>query len=81
MRQPLSSPKLSQMVLRYLKDDIIIKSNETLLKQHINSRELLSYPYVYFKSIIEDEISIENSHSTLKKVKMFEEVKYYIKNL
>jgi len=26
MRQPLSSPKLTQMMLRYLKDDIIIKA-------------------------------------------------------
>ena len=81
MRQPLSSPKLTQMVLRYLKDDIIIKSNETLLKKHINDRESLSYPYVYFKSIIEDEIRIDNSHSTLKEVQTFEEVKDYIKNL
>jgi uncharacterized protein YyaL (SSP411 family) len=81
MRQPLSSPKLSQILLRYLKDDIIIKSNETLLKKHLKDRELLSYPYVYFKSIIEDIISIENSHSTLKEVKIFEDVKQYIKNL
>lgn len=81
MRQPLSSPKLTQMLLRYLKDDIIIKSNEILLKKHINERASLSYPYVYFKSVIEDEISIENSHSTLKKVQEFEDVKQYIKSL
>jgi hypothetical protein len=81
MRQPLSSPKLTQMLLRYLKDDIIIKSNETLLKKHINHRESLSYPYVYFKSVIQEEISIDNSHSTLKKVQKFEEIKDYIQNL
>jgi uncharacterized protein YyaL (SSP411 family) len=81
MRQPLSSPKLTQILLRYLKDDIIIKSNETLLKKHINERALLAYPYVYFKSIIEEEISIDNSHSTLQKVQIFEEVKQYIKSL
>ncbi len=81
MRQPLSSPKLTQMVLRYLKDDIIIKSNESLLKKNINARELLPYPYVYFKSSREEEIYIENSHSTLQKVKIFEEVKQYLKKL
>jgi len=32
MRQPLSSPKLTQITLRYLKDDIIFKTN---LKEHI----------------------------------------------
>ena len=31
MRQPLSSPKLTQITLRYLKDDIIFKTN---LKEH-----------------------------------------------
>jgi len=81
MRQPLSSPKLTQMVLRYLKDDIIIKSNETLLKKHMNTRENLSYPYVYFKSVIEEEIHLENSHSSLQKVQNFEDVKKYIKSL
>ena len=81
MRQPLSSPKLTQMVLRYLKDDIIIKSNENLLKKHLNDRILISYPYVYFKSIRTDKINIDNSHSTLKKVEIFEEVKKYIKSL
>ena len=81
MRQPLSSPKLTQVMLRYLKDDIIIKSNETLLKKHINKRELFTYPYVYFKVVKEEEISIDNSHSSLKKVQNFEEATQYIKNL
>ena len=78
MRQPLSSPKLTQMMLRYLKDDIIIKADANLLKKHIDERVTLSYPYVYFKSVMEDEISIENSHSTLSKKNRFEEVKQYI---
>ena len=32
MRQPLSSPKLTQVLLRYLKDDIIFKTN---IKEHV----------------------------------------------
>ena len=81
MRQPLSSPKLTQIVLRYLKDDIIIKSNETLLKEYIKDRKSLLYPYVYFKAVKTEEINIDNSHSTLQKVKTFEEVRKYIKNI
>ncbi|CAA6816327.1 MAG: Thymidylate kinase (EC [uncultured Sulfurovum sp.] len=81
MRQPLSSPKLSQMLLRYLKDDIIIKSNETLLKTHINERELFGYPYVYFKVINEKSIQISNSHSLLKEESSFEKAKKYIESL
>lgn len=81
MRQPLSSPKLTQMVLRYLKDDIVIKANERLLKEHLQNRESLFYPYVYFKSIVEDKIFIENSHSRLKELQTFNDVKEYMENL
>ncbi|CAA6806599.1 MAG: Thymidylate kinase (EC [uncultured Sulfurovum sp.] len=81
MRQPLSSPKLTQMVLRYLKDDIIIKSNETLLKKHTHDREKLSYPYVYFKVVNQTALNIDNSHSTLRTEETFEKVKQYLKTL
>ncbi|CAA6801039.1 MAG: Thymidylate kinase (EC [uncultured Sulfurovum sp.] len=81
MRQPLSSPKLTQMLLRYLKDDIIIKSNENLLKKHIDEKEEFSYPYVYFKIVKQENLNIDNSHSTLRTEKTFEEVKQYLKNL
>jgi len=81
MRQPLSSPKLTQMVLRYLKDDIIIKGKENLLKAHIGEREKLTYPYVYFKTVNEALLHIDNSHSTLKKEKTFKSVQQYLKNL
>lgn len=81
MRQPLSSPKLTQMLLRYLKDDIIIQSNVSLLKKHINERTQLSYPYLYFKTTVDENVNICNSHSTLKKVATFEETTPYIKNL
>jgi len=81
MRQPLASPKLTQMLLRYLKDDIILKSSESLLKQYINKRETVAYPYLYFKSVVEEGISVENSHSILKKEKTFEKAKEYIESL
>jgi len=81
MRQPLSSPKLTQMVLRYLKDDIIIKSNETLLKEHINERSSLPYPYVYFKTNSEEPIEVWNSHSRLLKERNFEKIKIEIEKL
>jgi uncharacterized protein YyaL (SSP411 family) len=81
MRQPLSSPKLTQMVLRYLKDDIIIKSNETLLKEHMKERASLLYPYVYFKTSSEEPIEVWNSHSRLLKECSFEKIKIAIKEL
>lgn len=78
MRQPLSSPKLTAMMLRYLKDDIIIKGNEAFLKNHLNEREKLSYPYAYFKLIQEDDATINNSHSMLSKISTFDEAKQYM---
>jgi len=63
MRQPLSSPKLTQMVLRYLKDDIIIKSNVNLLKDSIDKRERISYPYMLFKNSNDNTFQLWNSHS------------------
>jgi len=81
MRQPLSSPKLSNMVLRYLKDDIIIKANEEVLKKQISKREQNAYPYVLFKSVLESDITIHNSHSRLKTVSDFSEIKPYLESL
>jgi len=81
MRQPLASPKLTQMVLRYLKDDLVIKSNETVLKEHTHERALLPYPYVYFKTSSDESIELWNSHSRLLKESSFEKIKTAIGDL
>jgi len=81
MRQPLSSPRLTQMVLRYLKDDLVIKSNERVLKEHTHERISLPYPYVYFKANSEEAIELWNSHSRLLKEHSFEKIKIAIGDL
>ena len=50
MRQPLSTPRMTGMVIRYLKDDIIIKATEDKLKTHIKDLDTLPYPFSYFKN-------------------------------
>jgi uncharacterized protein YyaL (SSP411 family) len=72
MRQPLSSPKLSQIVLRYLKDDIVIKSNLNLLKENIDKRERIRYPFVLFKITVDEKLQLFNSHSLLATEDNFE---------
>ena len=72
MRQPLSSPKLSQMVIRYLKDDLIVQAKESLLKEHLSKRVNSSYPYLWIKAVNEEEITLWNSHSMLTKEPTFE---------
>lgn len=75
MRQPLSSPKLTHMLLRYLKDDIIIKSNEILLEKHIGDKSSLEYPFVLFKTTLDDNILLCNSHSCFATEDRFEKLK------
>ena len=75
MRQPLSSPKLTQVMLRYLKDDIIIKSNEDLLKKHIGDKSSLGYPFILFKTTLDDNVLLCNSHSCFATEDRFENLK------
>ena len=49
MRQPVSTPKLSLMVIRYLLDDIVIKAKEEMLLPHLIEKETLPYPFILFK--------------------------------
>ena len=81
MRQPLSSPKLSQVLLRYLKDDLIIKSNEILLKENMDKRVVIRYPYILFKSTLNDDFELSNSHSLILKEKKFEKLLSHIESL
>ena len=75
MRQPLSSPKLSKIVLRYLKDDIIIKSNEKLLKKAIEKKASLEYPYLLLKTTMDEDFLLCNSHSCFAHSEHFENLK------
>ena len=61
MRQPVSTPKLSKMVIRYLSDDVIIKAQEKKLLKHIVSQDELPYPFIRFKSDTNDGYMICNS--------------------
>lgn len=81
MRQPLSSPTLTNVLLRYLKDDIVIKADEATLKENITRRASLTYPYLYYKSVLEEDITINNSHSILHKVAHFNDIENYLESI
>lgn len=61
MRQPISTPKLTHTLIRYLKDDIIIKSKEPNLKAHISELDTLPYPFVLFRGDHNDSYMLCNS--------------------
>jgi len=63
MRQPISTPRMSRMVIRYLKDDIIIKAKEDALKTHIKELDTLPHPFSLLKNDTNDGFMLCNSNS------------------
>ncbi len=63
MRQPISTPRMSRMVIRYIKDDVIIKAKEDKLKMHINELDSLPHPFSLFKNDTNDGYMICNSNA------------------
>jgi uncharacterized protein YyaL (SSP411 family) len=63
MRQPISTPRMSRMVIRYLKDDIIIKAKEEALQKHIKDLDTLPHPFSLLKNDTNDGFMLCNSNS------------------
>jgi len=63
MRQPISTPRMTRMVIRYLKDDVIIKAQEEKLKTHIKDLDSLTHPFSLLKNDTNDGFMICNSNS------------------
>ncbi len=61
MRQPISSPKMSQILVRYLKDDIILKAKEDKLKYHLADIQTLPHPFMLMRAESNDGWMICNS--------------------
>ncbi|SFV50268.1 Thymidylate kinase [hydrothermal vent metagenome] len=72
MRQPISTPKMSKMVIRYLRDDIIIKAKEKKLKLHITDIDKLPYPFILIKADMNDGYMLCNSNSCFGDEKEFD---------
>ncbi|MCO4846091.1 MAG: thioredoxin domain-containing protein [Sulfurovum sp.] len=63
MRQPISTPSMSRMVIRYLKDDVVIKAKEDALKIHIKDLDALPHPFSLLKNDTNDGFMLCNSNS------------------
>ena len=74
MRQPISTPKMSRMVIRYLKDDIIIKAKEEKLELHITELDTITYPFTIMKNDTNDGFMLCNSNSCFGHEKDFESI-------
>ncbi|RLA75216.1 MAG: thioredoxin domain-containing protein [Epsilonproteobacteria bacterium] len=63
MRQPISTPNMSKMIMRYLKDDIIIKTSVSHFENHITDLDDIGYPFVSLKADINDGYMLCNSQN------------------
>jgi hypothetical protein len=78
MRQPISSPSMSSMVVRYLKDDIIIKAPEEKLLENASRVDSITYPFTYVKNDTNDGFMICNSNSCFGHEKNFDGLLDYL---
>ncbi|MDD3775700.1 MAG: thioredoxin domain-containing protein [Sulfurovaceae bacterium] len=81
MRQPISSPCMSNAVSRYLKDLIVLKSTKTNFDTNKDSIALLSYPYLLLEVSDEDGWSLCGKGACFAHTKTFEEIKLHIESL
>ncbi|MBT8349433.1 MAG: thioredoxin domain-containing protein, partial [Sulfurovum sp.] len=72
MRQPISTPHMSRMVIRYLKDDVIIKAKEEKLRFHIKDLDSLPHPFSLLKNDTNDGFMICNTSSCFGHEKSFD---------
>ena len=72
MRQPISTPKMSKIVIRYLRDDIIIKAKEEKLKMYIKDIDNLPHPFLLIKGDSNDGFMLCNSNSCFGHEKNFD---------
>ena len=74
MRQPISTPRMSRMVIRYLKDDVIIKANEEKLKAHLSDLDRMPHPFSLLKNDTNEGFMICNSNACFGHEKDFDGV-------
>jgi uncharacterized protein YyaL (SSP411 family) len=80
MRQPISTPRMSRMVIRYLKDDIIIKAKEEKLKSHIKDLDTLPHPFSLLKNDTNDGFMLCNTSSCFGHEKSFSGIQEVLEN-
>ena len=73
MRQPISHPTLANEAIRYLKDDVIIKSVEENLKPLLKHN--FKYPYTLLKLASNETIEVCNNKACFASYKNVEEAK------
>ena len=72
MRQPISRPTLTDAAIRYIKDDVIIKAKEELLKELIGVD--FKYPYTLLKVTLDEDYQVCTNKACFATAKSKEEI-------
>lgn len=81
MRQPISSPCMSNVVSRYLKGLVVLKSTKTDLDKNKDSIALLSNPYILLEASDEDGWSLCGKGACFAHTKTFKEIALHVESI
>jgi hypothetical protein len=81
MRQPISSPCMSNVVSRYLKGVIALKSTKINLEKNHNSIASLSFPYILLEASDDNGWSLCKKGACFAHTKSFNDIKLHIESL
>jgi len=81
MRQPLSSPKLTNAIIRYLVDDVIIKASDLNIQDNIQAIDKIAKPFVLTKVDSNEGFMACSSYSCFAQKDSFKELEEVIKAL
>ncbi|MGW8169095.1 MAG: thioredoxin domain-containing protein [Sulfurovaceae bacterium] len=81
MRQPISSPCMSNVVSRYLKGAIALKSTKINLEKNHDSIALFSFPYLLLEAGDDDGWSLCKKGACFAHTKSFNNIKLHIESL
>jgi len=74
MRQPLSSPKLTHAIIRYLVDDVIIKASQSNIQTNLKAIDKIPKPFVLSKVDTNEGYMACSSFSCFAQKERFEEL-------
>ncbi|MDD5406867.1 MAG: thioredoxin domain-containing protein [Sulfurovaceae bacterium] len=81
MRQPISSPGMTNLVVQYLKGNIVLKSKKINIEEKFYDIASLSFPYLLLEISNEDGWSLCKKAACFAHTKSFEEIKFHIESL
>jgi len=81
IRQPVSRPTLASAALRWLRDDLIIKAREEKLMPYIQERMRLGYPWLFYRTALNENYMLCNNRSCFAEEETFESIRQAVQSM